>query len=149
MTIKNSTAKLEEGAITPDEFLRRVIYDSPDVCNSLCAFDGVASNADEVIDGLAAPLSREPSPQPFQLPATQTNAVPSPLCRVCFDKLKAIVLRPCGHFALCQECFDSMVARAYAKPGPKSEKTTKKLKIECPICRAMALVHKCETVYNV
>lgn len=129
--IKKSTAILEEGTITPDEFLRRVIYDSPDVCNTLCAFDNVAANSDEVIDVLAAPASqdesREPSPQPSSAdqPPAKIDA-PSAFCKICYDKLKSIVLKPCGHFALCQECFDGMVARATVKPGPKNEKTRKK-----------------------
>lgn len=156
MIIKNATEKLRDGAIDANEFLRRVIYQSPDLCNPLCAFDSVAPNADEVIDELVAPssqeTSREPSPQPLpehrvQLAASQSEGAPSPRCRVCLDRLKTILLE-CNHFALCTECFDSLVAAAIAKPGPRSEKTKKKLRIKCPMCREMVRVNLCKPIFN-
>lgn len=163
--IRDATNKLSQSTITQDEFLRQVVYQSSDVCNGLLAFDSVAANDDEMIDGLAEPPSqetsrepsREPSPQPSsqperdhsQLTLSQRTAISQCICKICLDKQKAILLQPCGHFAMCQECFDSLVARALVTPAPKSEKTKKKLKISCPICREPALVYLCKTVYNV
>ena len=38
------------------------------------------------------------------------------ICRVCWDRIKQIVLLPCGHFCICQKCFVEY-------------------NFECPICR--------------
>lgn len=66
--IRDAAAKLAQSTITPDEFLRQVVYQSPDVCNGLLAFDSVATNEDEVIDALEQPpsqeTSRNPTPEP-------------------------------------------------------------------------------------
>lgn len=110
-------------------------------------------------DALAAPLSQPTSRGPSPLPVQETEqtqqvqqpasqSTPSAFCQICLTVLKSILL-PCDHFCPCQECFDSLVARSIAKPGPRSEKVRKKLKIECPICRKAALVFKCKPIFNV
>lgn len=144
LKIKEANAKLNQGLLSPCQFLRQVVYQSPDVCDGLLAFEDVATNVDEVIEILNEPSSLEPQPQPSQ----SSGDAPSPYCRICMIEPKMIALQPCGHFCLCRTCLDALIARAMASPGSEREKTKKKLKIECPICRAQVLAHKSVYVYN-
>lgn len=143
--IRDATAKLAQSTITPDEFLRQVVYQSADVCNALVAFDAVATNDDEMIESLELPQEPSRTPSPQLQPIAD---VASPNCRVCLERPKRMALQPCGHLCLCRECHSSMVAMAMATPGPKSEKTKKKLRIKCPICREMVFACKSVPVYS-
>ena len=54
-------------------------------------------------------------------------------CQICMTHPSNIILVPCNHLCICQECFKKLKDGNIARRGLHNSKT-----IECPICRRQA-----------
>lgn len=114
---------LENGKISAMAFLNRLIYKKNNICINMDNFENVASNIEIEND--------ENSSDKFDN-NVPTNDSPSLeealLCIVCQVQLSNIVLLPCKHLKICNECFLKLQAHALADEGSNNI-------LKCPYCR--------------
>jgi len=92
------------------------------------------------------PKSYLPQPQAFQIPkedqldrrmrvAPQAEHLVEEekrlICLVCMEKERAILLRPCNHFVLCEDCYEKLCNDASSLEGVDGESE----RPQCPKCR--------------
>lgn len=149
--IKNATDDLDNKKITPRQFLTRVQFK----CNlsTLTDFQNVATNSeDKIVDDLNLDRDTDEEEggamggcdgeQQQQQPREQQ------ICCICICNPVKILLLACGHYCICEKCFNVLRANAVrdglvspipvpTKKNELSDQARVQYLVRCPKCRTM------------
>lgn len=111
--IKEATLLLEQGKITVATFLSRMVYEKNEICVDMVPEENIfqeESSEDEIPDELEEPPTRNNNSE----------------CIICRDNPTNILLLPCKHLKICDECNLKLQAEAISR-GLQN--------YNCPYCR--------------
>lgn len=111
--IEEATRQLQQGSITVATFLSRMVYEKNEICfNMVPKLDIFKEESSD----------EEPTDEELTLESSNNNNE----CVVCKDKPSNIVLLPCKHLKICDECNLKLQADALSR-GVQN--------YSCPYCR--------------
>lgn len=111
--IKEASLLLQQGKITVATFLSRMVYEKNGICVNMVEEENIfkeESSDEDLFEDISEPPSYN-----------EEN-----VCVVCQDKSPNIVLIPCKHLKICDECNLKLQADAISKGMPN---------YNCPYCR--------------
>lgn len=124
--ISQATYELEFGKITSTEFLRRMTYEGNKIITDMANYEdeGGDLSDDEYLGEQMDTWENDAA-----LPLDES------VCITCFINKKNILLQPCNHVKVCNECYDLLLKNIELKQE----------QLKCPYCRQV--VSKAITIF--